>query len=68
MKKTILAILIASAMVVLTGCGAGVGTTADERTRGYKNIKDVGGKQLSDDVNVFFHADRPSRLTDKYVR
>lgn len=68
MKKAILALLLVSSVLLVSGCGAGVGTTADERSRTYQNISDIGGKQMSDDVNLLFHSDRPSRLTDKYIR
>ncbi|AQQ10348.1 hypothetical protein L21SP3_02180 [Sedimentisphaera cyanobacteriorum] len=68
MKKAIIVIFLASAITVLSGCGKGLGMTAAERQREYMNIQDVGAKQLNDDINVLLHSDRPSRLTDKYIR
>ncbi|MGE4285418.1 MAG: hypothetical protein AB7F23_02250 [Phycisphaerae bacterium] len=68
MKKSILALLLISSVLLVSGCGAGVGTTADERYRSYQNINNIGNRQLNDDINMFLHTDQPSRLTDKYVR
>jgi uncharacterized protein YceK len=66
--KKIICILAVVMTVVLSGCGAGLGKTSAEIDRQQKNVAEVGSKQLTEDLNSLFHADRPSRLTDKYVR
>jgi protein involved in sex pheromone biosynthesis len=66
--KKIICILAVAMTVLLSGCGAGMGKTSAEVNRQQKNVAEVGSKQLTEDLNTLFHSDRPSRLTDKYVR
>ncbi len=67
MKKIICMFAIVFA-AFLGGCGAGTGQTSAEVDRAHKNVLSVGQKQLNDDLNTLFHADRPSRLSEKYIR
>lgn len=66
--KKIICILAVALTVVLSGCGAGTGKTSAEVNRQHRNVAEVGTKQLSDDTNALLHSDRPSRLSDKYIR
>lgn len=66
--KKIIATLALLAVIVIGGCGAGTAQTSAEVRRSQRHALDVRGKQLNDDLNRMFHLDRPSRLSDKYVR
>ena len=66
--KKIICISAVAMTILLTGCGAGTGQTSAEVRRQHKNVADVGSKQLNDDLNTLFHADRPSRLSERYTR
>ncbi len=66
--KKIICILAVIFAVLLGGCGAGTGQTRAEVGRAHQNVSKVGQKQLNDDLNSLFHADRPSRLSEKYIR
>ena len=67
MKKLICILVVISA-AFLCGCGTGTAQTRAEVNRQHKNVGSVGLKQLNDDLNSIFHADKPSRLTDRYTR
>lgn len=66
--KKIFAILAVISAIFLGGCGAGTAQTSAEVNRQHKNVVDVSMKQLNDDLNRLFHTDRPSQLSDRYIR
>ena len=66
--KKIFCILVVIFAAFLGGCGAGTGQTSAEVNREHQNVINVGQKQLNDDLNTLFHADKPSKLSDKYIR
>lgn len=67
MKKVICIFAIVLA-ALLTGCGAGTAQTSAEVNREHKNVMKVGQKQLNDDLNSLFHAQKPSKLSERYIR
>ncbi|MGE0480597.1 MAG: hypothetical protein AB7Q17_09010 [Phycisphaerae bacterium] len=54
-------------LTLLAGC-AGVATTADENHRRTVQIMEYDGRQMTDDWNLMWLADRPYRLTKYHSR
>jgi hypothetical protein len=54
-------------LALVTGC-ATVDKTGPEVVNTWNESLAMDAKQMSHDVNVFFLADRPSRLTEWYTR
>ncbi|MCK4998414.1 MAG: hypothetical protein KAS23_02725 [Anaerohalosphaera sp.] len=56
------------ALSCLTGCQAGAGETRAEVNRRHGRVFNTGMLRIQDDVDSLFLLDRPTRLSDKYVR
>ena len=76
MKRTLLArgtrvlmcaCLLVSITVSLLGC-AGSGETAAEVHRKHIDVVRTNTLQIQDDLDALFMLDRPSRLSERYVR
>lgn len=64
---TVIWALLAAMLVTLFGCAA-PGRTASEVHRDHARKVITENKQLQDDWDDVLMLDRPSRLSDKYVR
>ncbi len=65
--RLLAAIGLAVGLALVSGC-ATVDKTGPEVVNGWRQIADMDAKQFSHDVNVFWLADRPMRLTEWYTR
>lgn len=63
----VIVLVLAAMLVLLSGCAA-PGRTAEEVHRDHVHKFKTDSKQIVDDFDDFMHWDRPSRLSDKYVR
>jgi hypothetical protein len=62
MRKCVLLTLIFG-LSVFAGCGAGVVKTPDERMNTYRQVLNMDMRQLADDWDTLWLADRQYRLT-----
>jgi hypothetical protein len=56
-----------TALTVLTGCN-GMVQTYEDRKNTYSRVLDTDTRQLVDDWDTFWMADRQTRLTEWYTR
>lgn len=53
---------------LIAGCGPGVAKTAADRENTYRRVLDMDFRQLNDDWDLLWLADRQYRLTEFYTR
>lgn len=63
MKRLIVLLVLLGA--VLSGCG--MVSTYEQRERRYRNLLDISSRQIVDDWDSFWFADKPSRMAYYYV-
>jgi len=55
-------------LLCLGGCLSSPGETSSEIHRKHMNVIKTNTLQIQDDVDAVLQLDRPSRLSDKYIR
>ncbi len=65
--RVLISVLLFAWLVTMFGCAA-PGRTASEVDRDHARKLITENKQIQDDMDDFWMTDRPSRLSDKYVR
>ncbi|MFH1616290.1 MAG: hypothetical protein ABIG61_14535 [Planctomycetota bacterium] len=70
LKKYLLAVLLFVLGIGLCGCSAihGQGEAVDEGHRRHMRQLRLEMQMLADDIDAMLLTDRPSRLTDMYIR
>ncbi len=68
MRRTLILLMLAGALTA-TGCSSpGVAKTPGDRSNTYRRALDMDMRQLADDWDVLWFADRQYRLTKYYTR
>ena len=60
--------IIFTAVLCLSGCFSSPGETSQEINLKHKRVLKTNIMQLQDDIDAYLLLDRPSKLSDKYVR
>ncbi len=62
------ACLLITITFALVGCGGSSGETAAEVHRRHIDVVRTNNLQIQDDLDALFMLDKPSKLSDRYVR
>lgn len=66
--RTLIAFGLLAGLTLFTGCASTISKTEDQRKNAYKENIDNDFRQIGDDWDMAWLADRPGRLTRWYTR